>query len=158
MTNTQNDVIVEKQANSFVLYLALGVNIAVLIYSIYLTGTVAVAIQPDLSIFLAMWEFTTNGGMIVHGFAILALITIGLLHALNQAIGKKSRLIEKIAIILLKLPINILLIMLAFFIAFLGYGKFEVGMSGANANGGGYALDWITAGTLLFLVFFVKKV
>jgi hypothetical protein len=158
MTNTQNEITVEKQANSFVLYLALGINIVVLIYSIYLAGSVAIAIQPDLSIISAMWEFTTNGGMMVHGFAILALIMIGLLHSLNQAIGRKSQIIEKIAIILLKLPINILLIMLALFIAFMGYGKFGVGIDGANPNGGGYVLDWITTGTILFLVFFVKKV
>ena len=66
MTNTQNEITVEKQANSFVLYLALGINIVVLIYSIYLAGSVAIAIQPDLSIISAMWEFTTNGGMMVH--------------------------------------------------------------------------------------------
>jgi hypothetical protein len=48
--------------------------------------------------------------------------------------------------------------MFALFIAFMGYGKFGVGIDGANPNGGGYVLDWITTGTILFLVFFVKKV
>ena len=101
---------------------------------------------------------TTESGMYVHGFAILVIVAIGLLHAVNQAIGKRSPIIERIVRILLKLPINIILALLALFLAFMGYGKFEVGLDAANANGGGYILDWITAASLLFLVLFVKKV
>ncbi|MDA9570205.1 hypothetical protein N9R62_03585 [Porticoccaceae bacterium] len=158
MNKTQDEEIIEEKANSVVLYTALGINIVLMIYAIYLSGSVATAVQPDLSIGTAMWEFTTSGGMVVHGFAISALILIGVLHAANQAIGKKSPLIGKIARILLKLPINIILVLLALFVAFMGYGKFEVGMNTANLNGGGYILDWITAAALSFLVFFVKKV
>jgi hypothetical protein len=153
-----DDVVVEKQANSVVLYTALGVNILLMIYAIYLTGSVVASLSQDVSIVSAMWQMTTESGMIVHGIGILTLIVIGILHAANQAIGTKSPIIEKIARILLKLPINIILVLLALFIAFMGYGKFEMGVTVANLNGGGYILDWITGVALLFLVFFVKKI
>ena len=157
MKKTKDEVIIEKQANSVVLYAALGINVVLLIYAIYLSGSILANIS-NLSITTAMWQMTTESGMMVHGFAILVIVAIGLLHAANQAIGKRSPIIEKIARILLKLPINIILVLLAPFLAFTGYGKFEVGVNFANANGGGYILDWITAATLLFLVLFVKKV
>ena len=158
MSEVTDDIVVEKKANSAVLYAALGVNIVLMIYAIYLSGSILASIKQDVSIVSAMWQMTTESGMILHGIAILMLILIGILHAANQAIGAKSLLIEKIARILLKLPINIILVLLALFFAFMGYGKFEVGLAGANANGGGYILDWITVATLMFLVFFVKKV
>ena len=155
--NTNGEVVVEKQANSIVLYIALGVNAALMLYTIYLSGSVAAGISQS-SVLIAMWDMTSSGGVLAEGLGILVLLVIGVLHTVNQAIGKKSLLIEKIASILLKLPINIILVFLALFIAFLGYGKFEIGMSGANLNGGGYILDWVNAAALLFLVFFVKKV
>ena len=148
---------VEKQANSMVLYSALGLNAALLLYAIYLTGSV-VADVSNTPLLTSMWEMTTGGGTIVHGLGVLVCLAIGLLHAANRAIGKKSPLIEKIAGILLKLPINIILLLLALFLAFLGYGKFETGLNTANLGGGGYILDWANTAALLFLVFFVKKV
>ena len=158
MSEVNDDVLAEKQPNSLVLYTSLGVNIVLMIYAIYLSGSVLASFSQDVSIVSAMWRMTTESGMIVHGIAILSLILIGVLHAANQAIGAKSPIIEKIARILLKLPINIILVLLALFVAFMGYGKFEMGLTGANVNGGGYILDWVTVVTLLFLVFFVKKI
>jgi hypothetical protein len=158
MNEVNDDALVEKQANSAVLYTALCINIVLMLYAIYLSGSVLVSIAQDVSIASAMWQMTTESGMILHGIAILTMLAIGILNAANRAIGAKSPIIEKIARILLKLPINIILVLLALFFGFMGYGKFEVGVVGANVNGGGYVLDWITVASLMFLVFFVKKV
>ena len=158
MTDSVEEQIIDKQANATVLYAALGVNALLLFYSIYLSGSAVVSVQPDMALPTAMWEMTSGGGMLAHGFGILAMIAIGLLHSINRAVGKRSPLIEKIARILLKLPINLILLLFAGFIAFMGYGKYSTGTAGINLLGGGYMLDWITCATLLFLVFFVKKV
>lgn len=149
---------VEKRANSLVLYTALGANIVLMIYAIYLSGSVVASVAVDTSIVSAMWQMTTVGGMVSHGIGILILILVGILHAANQALSSKSPIIGKIAGILLKLPINIILFSSALFIAFMGYGKFAVGITSANLNGGGYILDWMTGVALLFLVLFVRKV
>jgi hypothetical protein len=158
MSQIGDDVKIQKQANSIVLYAALVVNFVLIIYAIYLTATIGAMLEPTASIVGLMWEFSTSSSMLYHGVAILTLIIIGVLHAANQAIGQKSPLIEKIAGILLKLPINLILICFALFFAYLGYGKFATGVTSANLLGGGYILDWITAAAQLFLVFFVKKV
>ena len=157
MSELDSEVVVEKKANSVVLYGTLTVTSLLLIYAIYLSGSL-VSKFDGLSLPMAMWEISTGGGMMVHAVSILVLFSIGLIHFLNKLAGEKSMLIEKIAGILLKLPINIILLLIALFLAFMGYGKFSVGINAENLNGGGYILDWVTVAMLLFLVFFVKKV
>ena len=82
MKKTKDEVIIEKQANSVVLYAALGINVVLLIYAIYLSGSILANIS-NLSITTAMWQMTTESGMMVRGFAILVIVAIGLLHAAN---------------------------------------------------------------------------
>jgi hypothetical protein len=156
INKTEDQVInVKKTANSVVLYGVLAVNIGLLLTGIYSAGSLISGIT-GVPLFTAMWTNATEGGTILHSIGILVCATIGVLHLANRAIGMKAPLVEKVAGILLKLPVNIILIMLVLYVAFLGYGKFQVG--GTGALGGSFILDWITAATLLFLVFGVKKI
>ena len=156
MTN-KNEVATEKQANSVVLYAALAVNIILFMVNIYQSGFL-IAQVTGVPISNAMWMTATQGGSIYATLGILICLIIGILYKLNAEIGKKVRIIESIARILLKLPINFVLLIIALWVAWIGYAKFNVGVSDANLLGGGYVLDWVSAIAILFLVFFVKKI
>ena len=157
--NTEQNVIVEKKANSFVLFSALFINVMLLITAIFFAGS-TVSKAAEVPLVTAMWEMTIGGGMFYHGLLICLLISIFILYSVNNAIGRKFLIVEKIVSILLKLPINFLLFCFALFFGALGYGKFEVGLETTNLDitGGGYMLDWIIGCAILFLVFFVKKI
>lgn len=147
----------QRTANSAVLFISLGVVAAPIAYSLYQAGLVVSSVS-DLSVYGATWMNATEGGTIVHGAALMVLLLIGVLHIANRKIGAQLPLLERIVSLLLKFPVAFVLLTFASWIGFMGYGKYEVGINTANLNGGGYALDWICAAALVYLMLFVKKV
>jgi len=148
---------IENKANTSVLMIVLGAIIALMLYSIYLTGSL-VANLSNVGLFGAMWDSALGGGATVHAMVLFVALIIGAAHLLNKAIGEKSQVIAKVISKLMKLPVSLVLIFLALWLGALGYGKFDTNVTGANLNGGGYVLELINVVSILYLTFFVKKV
>tara|TARA_B100000242_G_C42772812_1_gene359902 strand:+ start:76 stop:555 length:480 start_codon:yes stop_codon:yes gene_type:complete len=147
----------EKKAISVSLYIILIINSALLLYGIFSAGKL-IAYYDNVNLIDAMWG-SAQGGTIVHAIGIAVCLAIGILHWVNTIIGKKAEILERVISILLKLPVNIIFLLIACYFAFLGYSKYSVvGGSEDNLLGGNYIIDWITACTLLYLVFGIKKV
>jgi hypothetical protein len=146
----------EKAANSVVLHIVLLLTVGLLLSGIIIAGNLISSVT-NMSLLEGAWSGATEGGTIAHTFGILVCITIAILHEANKAVGKKNQVIEKVASILLKLPVIVILLLVALFIAFMGYGKFSTGAD-ESLMGGSYVLDWVTSVVILYLTFFVKKV
>ena len=151
------EVVLETKANTLLLLVVLGIISALMLYSIYLTASVFSEFT-DVGLVSAMWKSASGGGAIIHGITLVIMVCIGLMHFVNKIIGEKSQLISRVISKLLKLPVGILLVMISLWLGFLGYGKFETGVTDANLNGGGYILEWINVASILYLTFFVKKI
>ena len=151
------DKAIQRTANSAVLMISLALVAAPIVYSMYLAG-VAVSSVSDLSIYKATLDNATYGGTILHGAALLVLLLIAVLHIANRIIGSHLPVLERVVSLLLSVPVNLVLLICALWLAFLGYGKFDTEVTEANVNGGGYVLDWICAGAIIYLMLFVRKV
>ena len=154
--NSSIDNHVEKKANSIVLSIVLLINITLLLYGIYLAGNIFVTVG-QVNIIEGMW-LSAKSGTFYNSLGIVVCLVIFICHLINKIIGSKSRIMERVISILLRLPVNFILIILAMFFAGFGYGKFSVGENSTNLLGGGFVLDWLTAFALLYLVFGIKKI
>ena len=152
--NTTEDI--EKSANSVTLYIVILINISLMLYGIFLAGKLIANVTEDIGIFKAMWTSATSG-TILHSFGIVVCFVIGFFHWFNKIIGKKFPILERVISILLKLPVNVLLLLTAFMFGWFGWAKYSVGV-GDTLLGGNYILDWITVCTILYLVFGIKKI
>ena len=117
----------EKTANSLVLHLVLLVAIGLLLSGIIIGGNLYSSIS-NASLLESSWMFATQGWGMLHGFGVLVCIAIAILHEANKAVGKKNQVIEKVASILLKVPVILILLVTALYIAFVGYTKFSMGI------------------------------
>jgi hypothetical protein len=151
------DKAIQRAANSAVLMISLALVAAPIVYSLYLAGSVVSSVS-DLSIYRAIWINATEGGTSLHGAALLILVLIAVLHIANRIIGAHLPVLERVVSLLLSVPVNLVLLVCAVWMAFLGYGKFDINITEANVNGGGYVLDWICTGALMYLLLFVRKV
>ena len=154
--NSSIDNHVENKANSIVLSIVLLINISLLLYGTYLAGNI-VATIGQVNIIEGMWA-SAKSGTFVNTAGILVCLLIFICHLINNIIGSKSRITERVISILLRLPVNFILIILAMFFGWSGYIKFSIGDNTTNLLGGGFVLDWLSACALLYLVFGIKKI
>ena len=144
------------KANTTVLFAVLAINIALLGAGIYNAAS-NIAAVANVSLFEGV---KAASGTWVHMIGVCALILIGFLHIANKMLSEKLPFISSLASLVLKVPVNAVLLILALWMAWIGYGKYSVGLQGAGMDimGGGYILDWVTAVALVYLVFAVKKI
>jgi hypothetical protein len=151
-----NIKMVDRTANYFVLNIFLILNICLFLFSIYQSGNL-LSQMAQTPLIEMMWLSATSGPCIFYTFGIAACVIILILHHLNKLLDKIYPLFGSIIRIILKFMINIVLLYLAAMIGMIGFTKYNVGIENNPLWGSVYIIDFATVGSLLFLVFFVRK-
>ena len=152
---TEEQISTEVKANNLILFAALFANVVLFIVMIYQGAQILIPLGETLP--NAMYMVATHGS-IYATLGIVVCLLIGILNRVNEAIGTKAPLVKSIAGILLKIPVNFILVCVALWTGFIGYGKYDVGVTGSVGMGGDYIIDGVSVLATLFLVFFVRKI
>jgi len=153
----KNEIIIDQKANNLVLYFALAVNVVLFSIGIFQTASLIsdVTLAPFTEVLVMQ---VTRGSGIVPAAGIITCLIILILNRLNVAIGKKVPLIASIIKIFLKIPINFILLLFAAFYGISAWGAYSVGSGDIAVGFGTIVIQVANLLSLLFLVFFVRKI
>lgn len=154
-SQTKESTNVEKQANSIVLFTVLGINAAIaIVASIFQASSVSEAL--GLKFGEVYMENTFDGAGLIYTGTVLLMLIVLILNRVNFFIGSKVPLAESLIRILLRLPVNFILVCSALWIAWMAWAKSQA--PGSEMFLGPLVVDIALIIGFLFLTFFVKKI
>jgi len=158
MENTVDKKTIENHANFYVLLTISFITITLFLYGIY-QSSVLVSNATNVSLIDTMWRNATSISGVSHlSVGILIILIILVLNRINYYLERKNQLIGSIIRILIKIPTNLILFLIAMYIGMIAYGKISVGIEGSSLIGSSYIVDLVSVGFLLFLIIGVRKI
>ena len=154
-TQDQKNINVGKQANRIVLFSVLGINAALSVVASLVIAS-SIAKISGLNFGEVYMINTFEGGGLIYTAVFCIMLIVFILNLINSFIGVKVPLAESIIRILLRLPVNFVLVLGALYFAYLAYGKLQV--PGSEISMGPVVIDFGLILGFLFLTFFVRKV